>query len=565
MNQSFIELCAQIEEAPTTAERRLARRRLKKFATSVHPSFWDENHKSRWTALMKEEVPSARKLEINCKALFPVYVDLDGDSTPDAVLMRIFVREENIREHIIESDCTPEAEAYIKQVLSVLIPQNRSEKFIVSWSLEPEFNIALTEPLSGKSMGLALAVAVDSSLNGRIPKDDYIFTGEIDKGKNLKPIGSLSEKIQCVQQWRPNSLLIAPQQEGASEQTHCEGLANIKDVLAYIYTSPRNLDETLQLLQNVKDNYCTIHQGRHILKHLETLEGDEYEASVKLKMLLLMVPAYNHLGLAHEAIKSVEAVLEFMQTHNEKMGRYLNNLTWMHLIAHCGVSFLDILEIDRGLSLFELSPNILQEDTYKIHYQGSKASLLMAKGDLDEAKVLFEDNLRLCDSSIDCNKETVRTLTYYGNVLRLREEYEQAEAIFQRGLRLYNEHAARWDDKDNSSLPYIQWQYAKLLMDTGRGEEISDSIGSLRQDLQQQFDLAYPSEWGQREQNILLALKDKYAAHSKLYQLYALRCEAQYYALKHQTIPEDVLTKLRDLHPSWKHLSYREIWKRIPY
>ena len=75
------------------------------------------------------------------------------------------------------------------------------------------------------------------------------------------------------------------------------------------------------------------------------------------------------------------------------MGMYLDNVRWMHLMAHCGVSFLDTFDTENGLMLFEMSPNVLQNDVYKIHYQGTKASLLMVHGSFDEAKALYELNI----------------------------------------------------------------------------------------------------------------------------------------------------------------------------
>jgi tetratricopeptide (TPR) repeat protein len=288
-----------------------------------------------------------------------------------------------------------------------------------------------------------------------------------------------------------------------------------------------------------------------------------YNTEFKLRVLLKVIEAYNHQGRAAEAIHLVNRLTDFLHDPQSQqvMQRLLTNQEdWQKLLAVLAVSFLDDLQLEGGLKLFDVPLESSFNPQYRIHYQGSKASLLIAMGRLEEARRLYEANIELCSTNVEAYGELTRTYCYYGNVLRLLKDFDAAEAAFEKGL----EYAQKEACNNANSEPWIHWQYAKLKRDQGCPDaEVKAELEQADLWMQQNMLLSYP-----KSQVDIEAGKDALMfthPECRLYQSAILRAKAQLHLHNGEEIPEDLLTDLRGLHPTWADLDYAEIWTRIPY
>ena len=130
--------------------------------------------------------------------------------------------------------------------------------------------------------------------------------------------------------------------------------------------------------------------------------------------------------------------------------------------------------------LFDIPFDSAFNPKYKIHYQGSKARLFLAMGDLSTAKKLYQQNLEISKTTtLDAKGEIVRTYCYYGNVRRLLQEYDAAEDAFLTGMALSQEDPDLFDVSESEI--WVRWQYAKVLYDMQRHYEIDDLIEDIPQ------------------------------------------------------------------------------------
>jgi tetratricopeptide (TPR) repeat protein len=235
---------------------------------------------------------------------------------------------------------------------------------------------------------------------------------------------------------------------------------------------------------------------------------------------------------------------------------------WHMLFANCAVSFLDDFRIEEGLALYDFELETGFDEQPLIHYQGSKASLLMAKGEFEAAKELYEENIQLSRDNLgdDAGTELVRTLCYYGNLLRVMELYEASEDVF---LEAIDKSGNPMYDGSNS-LPWVKWQYAKLLHDMKREEELPTKVKELKDFAEAGIQRAYPRSQSDIDVGLEYLARNQNTM-SKLYQSAKFRAEAQLQKYTTGIVETETLEALRELHPDWATLTYPELLQRIPY
>ena len=549
----------------------LSKTKLKQQAERMHPTFWSAYRIEEYERLL-EKKPSVSKLSAKVgQAVFPSCV-----SAELSLLYRVVLTPNTVGYHRILAPSVKEKD-YLLDILNRSVSAYRGYVDL-SVVLEPEYAEVAQPwsdvPIDGRSMGLAVRVAVESynldELIGGPDDERYVFTGEV-RENSLVEIAHLEAKAKSLQQWRHQAILISPQQQNSS-MPNVTGCPNMNAV----YTEMQGAAQSWQKLYHQVRNRTRDHSRvvQIILPWFDGLQDlslntvdEKFMTRFKLRIMLKVIPAYNHLGRATEALPLVNALTKFLNAQKPREVHKLlqeGNENWHMLFANCAVSFLDDFEIEQGLQLYELPIRDAFDEQPLIHYQGAKASLLMAKGCFEEAKALYEENIELSreNEGDPAGTELVRTLCYYGNLLRVMGLYTEAEAVFKEGIEktgnpMYDGH---------NTLDWIQWQYAKLLHDVGRADEIAAfekplsafAFGFAA------INCAYPKTEAALEKGLQYFAKNQNPM-SKLYQSAKLRGEAQLQVHQTGTVEPATLAKLQALHPDWSALTYPELLQRIPY
>ena len=569
----YMELLAQYIDAKSKNDGRAmtcAELKLESCVSKLHSTFWSQSRIEKWERAfgVKPNVPRLDDRE--CSAVFPV---VENDDSANA-LYRISLTANGTDSHSFKYIF---ADGVEERLLAILKYVRLEVGVDINVTLEPEFeeikHLLSEEPIGGRSMELALYIAASTFKMGRPfrPASDerYVFTGRVEYG-GIRSIEGLAEKAECVARWRPESILVSPIQERSKDLRNVKGCSTVS-MLKEVLRGPSNSwKRTFEKFANEHEHQEIVTMSLPIQDELQRLpietDSELSKTRYKLRILLGVVSAYNHLGRASEALHLVRCLKEFLKepVAQSVMCRFLNDgEDWQFLMAVSAVSFLDDFQLEEGLELFEVPLESAFSDRYRIHYQGSKASLLMAMGDLSNALALYENNLHISDTTtLEAKGEMVRTYCYYGNVLRLMQRYEDAEKAFKHGLELSEEDPDLYDISDSGH--WIRWQYAKLMHDQKRKtSEIEELIESIPDWMKWGLQLSYPKTQVDIEEGKKALSK----AHPecRLYQSAILRAKAQLHLHNGEEIPDDLLADLRGLHHTWADLEYAELWKRIPY
>lgn len=547
----------------------LSQMELEEEASRMHPTFWSAYRVEQYETLLghaPKVAPISAKVG---QAVFPSCVASDL-----SLLYRVVLTPNTAGRHRIFAPLITEQD-YVLELLNQSVSTSKGHVDL-SIVLEPEFAEIgqrwKTVPIDGRSMGLAVQVAIESynldELIGGPGDDRYVFTGEMN-GRALKKIAQLVPKAESLQKWRYQAWLISPQQEGAA-MPNVIGCVTIDEVFRELQGTASSWKQRYHQVRNGKlDNDRMVQVSSPWFDELQELSTEtsaaKFNTRLKLRILLNVIPAYNHLGRATEALPLVDALVRFLgnetpeQVHKLLRGEDEN---WHILFANCAVSFLDDFEIERGLQLYDLPLREAFDEQPLIHYQGSKASLLMANGCFEEAKALYEENIKLSleNEGDPAGTELVRTLCYYGNLLRVMARYTEAESVFQEAMEKSGD--SMYDG--SNSLPWVQWQYAKLLYDVGRADEVATFTPPLPDFAVAGLQRAYPKTTEELEGG-LKYIVERQNPMSKLYQSAKLRGEAQVQVHQTGQVSPDTLVKLQSLHPDWNELTYPELLQRIPY
>lgn len=542
---------------------------LEQEGARMHSTFWSTYRIAEYERLLGHPPVVSPIVAKVGQAVFPCCV-----SPELSLLYRVVLTKNNVGQHRILTPLLTEYD-YVLKLLHQFVSLDRGHVDL-SIVLEPEY-VEIGQrwknvPIDGFSMGLAVRVAIESynldALIGGVDDDRYVFTGEIDRG-SLKEIAQLVPKAKSLQKWRHQAILLSPQQQGSS-QPNVIGCATLTEVFREMQGAASDWKERYHRVQNGKlDHDRMIQVSLSWFEDLQVLSLDtsseRFATRFKLRIMLNVIPAYNHLGRGTEALPLVNALIRFLGTEEPKNVQSLlkgDNENWHLLFANCAVSFLDDFEIEQGLQLYDLPLREAFDEQPLIHYQGSKASLLMANGCFQEAKALYEENITLSieNEGDPAGTELVRTLCYYGNLLRIMNRYDEAESTFKEAIEKSGD--PMYDG--SNSLPWVQWQYAKLLYDNGRSDEVASFNPPLPDFVVAGLQRAYPKTMEELEKG-LHHIVERQNPMSKLYQSAKLRGEAQLQMYKKGSVDHDTLTKLQSLHPDWKELTYPELLQRIPY
>lgn len=563
-----IQACIAAREDGDGVKMTLAELNVLDAASVMHRTFWSEYRLQKWLDVMEEPYAVPSWSSRVGQAVFPVYV-----TSTLSLLYRVVITTNTVGYHRVRSDLIVEKE-YLLEILKTSV--NPSKGFVdVTIALEPEYKEigqkSQTTPIKGKSFGLAVRVAVESfnlgELIGGRSDDGFVFTGEVH-GRQIDQIDRLQEKSDSLQEWRHQSILLSPQQVGF-RAPNVKGCTTIDEVFEALQESTTSWRKRYLAIRNV-DSDRVVQQSLNWLEDLQQLPMDtpevKFDTGNKLRILLKVIPAYNHLGRAMETMPLCAALVQFFKDApcRKAFQKLLckGDENWHMLFANCAVSFLDDFKVDEGLELYDLELEAAFDEQRLIHYQGSKASLLIAKGEFEAAKELYEENLQLSRENLgdDAGTELVRTLCYYGNLLRIMKLYEASEKAFleakdKAGIPMYD---------GNDSLPWIEWQYAKLLHDMNREEELPARLDGLRDFAAAAIQRAYPKSQSDIDVGLAYLAKNQNTM-SKLYQSAKFRAEAQLQKYTTGAVDAETLDALRELHPDWATLTYPELLQRIPY
>ena len=207
-------------------------------------------------------------------------------------------------------------------------------------------DVEVSLPLSGKSMGVALAIAVQSWFETTIPDDRFIFTGEVDEDRHIHRVNAVPKKLHCVESWRPLATLFCPKEDtqGLKDRKACHRLSTFADVCAEVYPIKQSLEDRLAVFMRTKDSIQLLRIGMPMLDELSVLDAN-YDGILKLQILLKLIPAYNHTGRAMEVMEC-GSIVDFIR-QSTQLSSYMD---YVDGCTDCPLwyQFLDEFQIDKG-------------------------------------------------------------------------------------------------------------------------------------------------------------------------------------------------------------------------
>ena len=554
MNRDLLDFAQQIKNTQDSIQRRCLQKKLRKFGRQRHFLFWNEPHKEVWREILEQEPPLQKNNAEIGVAAFPVYCG--GEN---AALIRLRVKDIS-GDRDIFPNCKELVRKSFQKIAELMRRKEESrQRFLFSWAaVEGDLELGALENIEGRSLELAITMALRSFFYQKPISEKYVFTGAITDDLCFIKINSLKEKSAFLLDWRPKSWLVSPDQ-GAGLLTNVLEFQSFEEAWIQIQelTEEVSWRQKLEYMKKIPEynRKARISCGEELLEDFP-LQPQEQDLGELFIILCYLIGAYNHVGRSSEAMVLVRKVQKWMITVD--LEELLDDEDRAELLAHCGTSFLDEFLFEEGILFLKQFGKELPRSQMRIHYLGSIASLKIAMGERKEALTIYQKTLEL--RRLRERKEHARTMNYMGNLFRLMGNFSEAEHILEQGLVL---------ESDPMTKDYLRWNLAKVFARENDWQKADELLSGLRESPMKGFfnanlQLEHIEELDEIE-GLIADIEKVVHPDSRLLKAFKYRAQALWYIQKEVEIPLELIRDLTGLNSKWESLELSEILRRIPY
>lgn len=349
-------------------------------------------------------------------------------------------------DRVLPSDMPPETQESIRNALQAVRGLTGTTQ---------RFEVVLDADISGRSCGLAVALAVYSQLTGRPLPDRLAATGQVLPDGRVDEVSDIPRKLRLRAEARPGCWLLVP-----------------ADVIApHEQISPiRSLQHAIELLggpvgPDFEDAYrktrnlarqgawlVAAEQADSIIDHPAASEAE------RIELLTVLLCAANHTGRAARASDLVEKIDKFLQ-HELVPG------VAGEALASCLVAAVDSFQLQAAHTIVDRIAQHAWSSPDLVHLRGAQALLAVLEDRLPDAVHLRRQNS--LHASLD---ELPRSLGDLADALRRLGELDDALATVEEALAVLWRTNGRRHGYLQQTQPFLHLHAARIHRARGERE-----------------------------------------------------------------------------------------------